>query len=201
MTDLLNAAGLIPDGVRSIYAVHHERLKRCQSGDRLPVLLDAVSDLHLREEGGNALAANLLTSWVHMCDDTWRHRDDLIEALSNVRQPRDAAIVEPSSREWFDALPNVIQVFRGCSADGWHGLSWTTDKSVALGFAHGHRGIRVPEPVIATARIPKRMVLFATNEREEAEVLLDWDELRNVRIKPARMLVAMLAIEKAKKAA
>ena len=47
----------------------------------------------------------------------------------------------------------------------------TTDVHVAEGFARGHRGIRVPDPVVATGTIAKSAVFLATNDRGESEVL------------------------------
>jgi hypothetical protein len=72
---------------------------------------------------------------------------------------------------WFAALPSVLMIYRGCGVDRMLGASWTLDRATAVGFARGHRGIRVRDPVLATARISKRAVLFATNDREEFEVL------------------------------
>jgi non-ribosomal peptide synthetase component F len=44
---------------------------------------------------------------------------------------------------------------------------------VAEGFARGHRGIVVSDPVIATAQVYKRDILAIFIERKESEVLID----------------------------
>jgi hypothetical protein len=69
-------------------------------------------------------------------------------------------------------LPERLKVYRGQSADWEVGLSFTIDPTVAKSFAHGHRGIRLPNPVVLEVEINKADIAFATNEREESEVVL-----------------------------
>jgi len=53
------------------------------------------------------------------------------------------------------------------------GLSWTTNRKVAAGFAHGHRFIKMPDPVIATCLAPKWAVYGVCVDRGEDDVILD----------------------------
>jgi hypothetical protein len=64
-----------------------------------------------------------------------------------------------------------VEVYRGQSALSPVGLSWTLDRSVAEGFARGHRGLRVPEPVVLTRVVTRDEMAFYTNDREESEVV------------------------------
>lgn len=89
-----------------------------------------------------------------VCDATWQHQNDLLEAFSN-RPPKPAKHITPEARTFFDALPDVVTVYRGGSRERVRGLSWTTDRAVGESFARGHRGIRVPDPVVATATVRK----------------------------------------------
>jgi hypothetical protein len=74
--------------------------------------------------------------------------------------------------EEFWDLPEQLTLYRGSSRSRIKGaISWTTDEDIAKKFAHGHRGIRVSDPVIATATINKADIFAATNERSEREVL------------------------------
>jgi hypothetical protein len=74
--------------------------------------------------------------------------------------------------DFFYSLPDRITVYRGASRSRIDGaISWTTDIEVAQRFAHGHRGIAVPDPVVATGTINKFDVFLATNERQESEIL------------------------------
>ena len=69
-------------------------------------------------------------------------------------------------------LPVRMTVYRGQSASAPKGLSWTRDRSVAEGFAHGHRNIRVPDPVVLEMEVTPAQVAFYTNARKEREVVL-----------------------------
>jgi hypothetical protein len=78
----------------------------------------------------------------------------------------------PDDFTFYASLPERLKVYRGQSADWEVGLSFTIDPTVAKSFAHGHRGIRLPNPVVLEVEINKADIAFATNEREESEVVL-----------------------------
>ena len=73
-----------------------------------------------------------------------------------------------------DELPETIQVWRGVSGisakNARQGFSWTTDRNVACWFAI--RLDDVGKPLVITAQIPKRDVLYYSNDRTENELLL-----------------------------
>jgi hypothetical protein len=94
------------------------------------------------------------------------------------------AFLSPSQRQFFETLPPQVQVFRGCSAPRVQAIAWTTDRTTAEGFARLHRGIRVPEPVVASALIPKEHIFFVTDEREEKEIVLNPRRLREILVEP-----------------
>jgi hypothetical protein len=73
------------------------------------------------------------------------------------------------------------------------GFAWTTDRAVAEGFAGGHRGIRVPDPVIISAVIRKEHVFFATNDRSEHEVIVNPRRLRQLMIESCTQVVPRAA--------
>jgi hypothetical protein len=68
-------------------------------------------------------------------------------------------------------LPETFTVFRGCSRSRIAALSWTTKPSTALGYALGHDGIHVPNPVIATAHINRSEAFWFSNCRGDNEVV------------------------------
>jgi len=80
-----------------------------------------------------------------MCDDTWLWRSILLEELK-VRTSRAPAILylDDGDRAFYDSLPDVIRVYRGCSRPRVRGLAWTTNREVAVGFALGHRRLWTP---------------------------------------------------------
>lgn len=85
---------------------------------------------------------------------------------------------------WWKSLPELLTVYRGCESNRWQGLSWTISRSVAKGFARGHRYRRLNDPVIAAATVNKKDIFFATNDREEEEIVWDATQAK-VEIKPA----------------
>lgn len=77
-----------------------------------------------------------------------------------------------------------FKVYRGGTAARALGLAWTLDIATARGFAHGHRSIRVPDPIIATATVSREDAYLFLDDREEQEVVLDPSRLRGLRIEP-----------------
>ena len=124
----------------------------------------------------------LMNEWCR-CDATWDHGQRLLQALMNQTKPA-LPFFSSSQRQLFDALPPQVQVFRGCSAPRACAIAWTMDRAIAEGFARGHRGIPVPEPVVASAFIAKEHIFFITDERQEREVILNPRRLRQVVVEP-----------------
>ena len=123
----------------------------------------------------------LMATWDD-CDATWKHRKRVLWAMEKARKPA-WAFFSPSQRQFFETLPPLVRVFRGCARLRVRGIAWTVDRAVAEDFARGHRGIRVPEPVVASALIPKEHIFFVTDERQEKEVVLN-PRQRRVIIEP-----------------
>jgi hypothetical protein len=96
----------------------------------------------------------------------------LLRLLAKARsQVSPVAYLSDANREFLQSLPTNITVFRGCSRCRVDGLSWTTDKEVAKGFARGHRAIVVGEPVLVTANVKKDDVLAVITDRKESELI------------------------------
>lgn len=66
------------------------------------------------------------------------------------------------------------------------GLSCTTDRAVEQSFAHGHRGMRVPDAVVATASISKDRIFTVFVDRQESEALVDPAHLVTEDVAPYR---------------
>lgn len=114
-----------------------------------------------------------------MCDDTFPYRRKMTALLRKwrARCGRPHFPMDGGARAFFDALPENVQIFRGCSHRRIRGLSWTTKREVAEQFSRGHRGIGVPQPVIARALIDKTKGVFtAITERNEGELIV-WPQL------------------------
>jgi hypothetical protein len=83
------------------------------------------------------------------------------------------AFFSQTQRKLFETIPQRVQVFRGCSLPRVLGIAWTIRRDIAEGFARGHRNIRLPEPVVTSALIPKEHIFFVTDDREEKEIILN----------------------------
>jgi hypothetical protein len=75
--------------------------------------------------------------------------------------------------DFWRGLPETFTVYRGTDASRVDGFCWTTEKDTARYFATGGRGGKLPNPVIATGIVNKADVYFATNNRNEREVVCD----------------------------
>jgi hypothetical protein len=106
-----------------------------------------------------------------MCDDTWWLRRDLLTLMSRQQ-----------TRPPIAGLSFPLTIYRGGTRSRVRGLSWTTSRAVAEKFAHGHRGIRVPDPVIAEAVVEQAAVFLAIDGRNESEVLIDPRRLRKLKV-------------------
>jgi hypothetical protein len=123
----------------------------------------------------------IMEAWPH-CDATWHDRTRLLRVLRAM--PPAASFFPPERCAFFNTFPAQVTVFRGCSRPRVRGVAWTTDRAIAEGFAHGHRGISVPDPVVASAVILREDIFFVTDDRHEKEVVLDPRRLRSLMIEP-----------------
>lgn len=105
------------------------------------------------------------------CDKFYHIVDDIRDLLVDFNFSVERLVLE-EDREWWDALPNTLYIYRGCEEGRDNGLSWTLDRSVAETFAQGHRSLRLSNPRIYKKKVKKNSVYFATNERAEQEIIV-----------------------------
>lgn len=65
-----------------------------------------------------------------------------------------------------------LTVYRGQNARSPFGLSWTTDESIAEGFARGHRGIMNQQPIVIRGLVKSEHIALEESRRGEAEVIV-----------------------------
>jgi hypothetical protein len=118
------------------------------------------------------------------CDAPWPWRSLLADLLRSARKEVDLReCLSPRALTWFDGLPPIIPLYRGCTAGRERGLSWTTDVEVARRFAKGMRCIN-PAPTLVSAQISKQHVFACFVSRGEHEISLDYRRLRRVLAEP-----------------
>ncbi|WP_439507404.1 hypothetical protein [Yoonia sp.] len=135
------------------------------SHERAALMYEKMSESSA-EEAQKWFVAN----WVS-CDSFYHVVDDIRDLLVDFNFSAERLVFE-EDREWWDALPNTLHVYRGCEEGRDNGLSWTLDRSVAETFAQGHRGLRLSKPRIYEKTVYKTSVYFATNERAEQEIIV-----------------------------
>ncbi len=145
------------------------------SQNRLPVLLDEVKGL--RYDLGYKLFKDIWSS----CDDTDGYRPEITEFFIECFDVQEPPVVGLGEEAWFGHLPERFRIYRGCDISRIGGMSWTTDKEIALSFALGHRQFKNPDPVVVSAYVRKDHVWMATNDRNELEVLVSLESIRDPR--------------------
>lgn len=117
------------------------------------------------------------------CDVTGLYANIAAEYLNDcLSEVQLAEYLSKEERQWFEALPDNIRVYRGSDAQTLFGLSWTTSKETALQFALGHRGIFNETPALLSGFIRKHHVLMADNSRSEFELLTEFEMVSQIRV-------------------
>lgn len=97
--------------------------------------------------------------WGNACDAPWIDRTDIAQALRWALPQVDLeTLLEPDEAAFYAALPASVSIWRGCQRGRERGISWTTERTVAVGFAQGRRCLNT-SPTLVSAEIPKRHIL------------------------------------------
>ncbi len=127
-----------------------------------------------------------LENWCD-CDGLWTLRKILLDTLRHRKAQRSPIeFLSAADRRFYDALPDVIAVYRGCGRRRVRGLPWTTDRAVAAKFARGGRFRAPHDPVIASAVIAKADLFFVSAARKESEAILDPYTIKRLRLEAAQ---------------
>lgn len=97
------------------------------------------------------------------------------------------SIMDIEENKCYDALPETVTVYRGCSADATSGLCWTLDEQVANSFPFLTR-FKATTPVVIRARAKKDRILAVKLDRNETEVITF--SPRPMSVKPADEVAA-----------
>jgi hypothetical protein len=125
-----------------------------------------------------------LETW-NNCDRTWPYRSFVLNLLRQAHSSVAAVkFMTDEAARFFDALPEPVPVYRGCARYRVRGLSWTTDRAVAMKFARGMRFDGEPHRVLAEAIVPKQAIFAVFIDRQESEIVLDPRRLRKLRLVP-----------------
>ena len=114
--------------------------------------------------------------------EEWNAREQRLIRIEKLRRPVGIvfACVSDAEQKIFDALPDRVRVFRGCSRAYIKGVSWTTKRHIAEWFAEWR--CFDPDPVVVTGMIDKRNIFATNNDRNEHEVILDPHQVQELSI-------------------
>lgn len=106
---------------------------------------------------------------IYCMDDGYDHHDDYKMWFSEF----EPEYLTGNNREQYDALPDKVTVYRGCSLeeaeDGINGLSWTTDVRTALFFAYRYG---TDGRCVVKAEVDKAKIKAYISERNESECII-----------------------------
>jgi len=136
---------------------------------------------HLMMVSAPELVVKIFLWCGNMCDAPWPDRSYIARALRGaLAEVHLDALLEPEEAAFYVALPGLAPIWRGCERGRERGLSWTTNRVVAEGFARGKR-CRNEHPTLASAEIPKQHIFAVFLGREESELAVDPRRLRKLR--------------------
>lgn len=143
-----------------------------------PHRIEALRNYVMNDEGlycEDDFAKALLQAWTDS-ENIWQNYDQWIELL-NLHSIDWMDYVEKVDREAFDALPDVVDVYRGGRIE-WEDtpLSWTTDRERAKWFAR--RFGKEEDANLIKATTEKKHIHFYTNGRNESEVVVDPEHIK-----------------------
>lgn len=102
------------------------------------------------------------------CDNLYIHRSAL-KAFLGTDGPI-TPMMAPRELEAYEALPDVVTLYRGAGKRNRAGASWSLDRAIAAKFPTLNR-YSVPDPTLYTATVRQRKILAVKLDREEAEVI------------------------------
>jgi len=98
-------------------------------------------------------------------------------------------VMTEAERAVYDGLRDVVEVFRGCGSANRAGWSWTTQHDQANWFACRWMGINREQfsGLLLTGRCSKKDIIAYLDSRDEAEIVIDPDDveiMRSVTVEP-----------------
>lgn len=121
-------------------------------------------DGHLTD--GKILAELFHDVWITI-ENVWQCHEDVDYLLPFL----DRSTLHATGGNFIDTLPETVTVYRGHHHDNTFGMSWTTSRETAEWFARRYSKEGAVEELV----VKKRDILFATDERNEKEVVLPLD--------------------------
>lgn len=153
------------------YEEAHLELMRCDSYERFPLLLEMeMWDVIETED-----FVRLLGMWWSSCDNIGEYADELLETQAFMWGAHNGPMPEMMTEEElnaYNALPEIVTIYRGCYQINKWGWSWSLSKDVAKKFPLYLRYHRPGEqPLLVTAKVKKQHIVAVKLDRGESEII------------------------------
>lgn len=136
------------------FVILHERPYRIEALEMVPRSAEDYWTLVRDAWMDTEFPSQMMDNWIDILDHPDAHQ-----------------MMDDEERAVFDALPDLITVFRGYEGEGEDGLSWTLSRERAEWFAARWQGIH-GEPQVVERLVPKTRVVAYLNGRSEQEVIV-----------------------------
>ena len=139
--------------------------------------------LYVTEDEPADVFWNVMIKLWNECDFIWPLRDMMLSTLRRRRaELSPIALLKAADRDFYNALPDRVTIYRGCGRRRIRSLPWTTDREQAAFFAKSLSSGTPSDLVIAEARIDKAEIFFVSTTRDESEVVVDPYRLGRVKV-------------------
>lgn len=113
-------------------------------------------------------------------ESLYQNHDVIDDVLTDeaLEQHDHLHMMNKDERKAFDALPDMLTIYRGCWEGNIYGHSWTLNGEVALRFATRH----APDgqPLVLGGKVPKAKVFALLTERNEDEVVTRYEYIEDM---------------------
>lgn len=141
----------------------------CGSFSRVEMMLEMSWDMEVVDW------LRVFGDWWSMCDNIGVYLDDLWDTpfadLADARTELRHHFMNDDERAAFDALPDMLTIWRGCYAANKWGLSWSMDRATAERFPTLIRYRQEGQPLLVKAKVAKQDIIALKLDRGESEVI------------------------------
>jgi len=120
------------------------------------------------------------------CENIGAHADELLEETPFGDLADDPGawrefMMTQAERDYLQALPEVVTVYRGCYVNNKRGLSWSLDVKVAESFPALWRYRQPGQALLLRAEVDQHEIMAVKLDREETEVIALRPKIRSIR--------------------
>lgn len=161
-------------------------LKFCNSYTRLEAVVSLFGTMPTSQWwmvfGEEWSCCDNIRSWVYWLNSKFRQHSRL-----------RLNMMDTKNRAAYDALPDVLTVYRGCYKHNMAGMSWTLDRNMAVNFPSllRYRSYDGEQPLLLTMTILRNEVVYL-NDREEQEIVM---AARDRKSRRSDLIVEALTLE------